>query len=49
MLSFMETYPEKGYFVLRELFMNLVMRIRQNNLRTKTVLELYLRENGPAK
>ncbi len=49
MLSFMEKYPEKGYFVLRELFMNLVIRIRQNNLRTKTVLELYLKENIPAK
>ena len=47
MLNFMEKYPEKGYFVLRELFMNLVLRIRQNNLRTKTVLELYLRENSP--
>jgi CRP-like cAMP-binding protein len=47
MLGFMEKYPEKGYFVLRELFMNLVMRIRQNNLRTKTVLELYLTENPP--
>jgi CRP-like cAMP-binding protein len=46
MLGFMEKYPEKGYFVLRELFMNLVMRIRQNNLRTKTVLELYLKENA---
>jgi CRP/FNR family cyclic AMP-dependent transcriptional regulator len=46
MLSFMEKYPEKGYFVLRELFMNLVMRIRQNNIRTKTVLELYLKENN---
>lgn len=47
MLSFMEKYPEKGFFVLRELLMNLVMRIRQDNLRTKTVLELYLRENPP--
>lgn len=44
MLAFMEKYPEKGYFVLRELFMNLVMRIRQNNIRTKTVLDLYLNE-----
>ena len=44
MLSFMETYPDKGYFVLRELFMNLVMRMRQNNIRTKTVLNLYLNE-----
>ncbi|MDO9105058.1 MAG: cyclic nucleotide-binding domain-containing protein [Methylovulum sp.] len=44
MLSFMEQYPDKGYFVLRELFMNLVMRMRQNNVRTKTVLDLYLNE-----
>ncbi|TAL46178.1 MAG: cyclic nucleotide-binding domain-containing protein, partial [Methylovulum sp.] len=44
MLSFMEKYPDKGYFVLRELFMNLVMRMRQNNIRTKTVLDLYLNE-----
>lgn len=49
MLSFMEKYPEKGYFVLRELFMNLVIRIRQNNLRTKTVLELYLSEHNTPK
>lgn len=45
MLSFMEKYPDKGYFVLRELFMNLVIRMRQNNIRTKTVLNLYLNEN----
>lgn len=44
MIGFMDNYPEKGYFVLRELFMNLVMRMRQNNIRTKTVLELYLQE-----
>lgn len=44
MISFMDRYPEKGYFVLRELFMHLVMRMRQNNIRTKTVLQLYLNE-----
>ena len=44
MVGFMDTYPEKGYFVMREMFMNLVQRMRQNNMRTKTVLELYLRE-----
>lgn len=49
MLFFMEKYPDKGYFVLRELFMNLVVRIRQNNMRTKTVLELYLQENPPGR
>ncbi len=44
MIAFMDRFPEKGYFVLRELFMNLVLRMRQNNIRTKTVLELYLQE-----
>lgn len=44
MIAFMDRFPEKGYFVLRELFMNLVIRMRQNNIRTKTVLELYLQE-----
>jgi CRP/FNR family transcriptional regulator, cyclic AMP receptor protein len=44
MIAFMDKYPEKGYFVMRELFMNLVLRMRQNNSRTATVLELYLQE-----
>jgi CRP-like cAMP-binding protein len=44
MVSFMDNNPDKGYYVLRELFMHLVMRMRQNNIRTKTVLQFYLNE-----
>lgn len=46
MIGFMDKYPERGYFVLRELFMNLVLRMRQDDIRTKTLLELYLHENN---
>ncbi|MEC4747056.1 cyclic nucleotide-binding domain-containing protein [Methylomicrobium sp. Wu6] len=45
LIRFMDQSPEKGYFVLREMFMNLVRHLRQNNIRTKTVLQLYLNEN----
>lgn len=44
MIGFLDKYPEKGYFVMRELFMNVVYRMRQNNLRTKSVLEMYFQE-----
>jgi CRP/FNR family cyclic AMP-dependent transcriptional regulator len=41
LIRFMDEYPEKGYFLLREIFMNhLVRHLRQNNIRTKTVLQL---------
>ena len=43
-ISFLDRYPEKGYFVLRDIFMHLVMHMRQNNIRTQTVLQLYLNE-----
>jgi CRP/FNR family cyclic AMP-dependent transcriptional regulator len=46
LIRFMDQHPEKGYFVLREMFMNLVRHMRQNNIRTKTVLQLYLSENA---
>jgi CRP-like cAMP-binding protein len=45
MIRYLDLHPEKGYFVLREIFMHLVMHMRQNNIRTKTVLQLYLNEN----
>lgn len=44
MISFMDRHPEKGYFVLRAIFMNLVKQMRQNNIRIKTVLQFYLNE-----
>ena len=46
MISFLDKYPEKGYFVLRDIFMHLVMHMRQNNIRTQTVLQLYLNERS---
>jgi CRP-like cAMP-binding protein len=46
MISFLDRYPEKGYFVLRDIFMHLVMHMRQNNIRTQTVLQLYLNERN---
>ena len=46
MISFLDRYPEKGYFVLRDIFMHLVMHMRQNNIRTQTVLQLYLNERS---
>jgi CRP-like cAMP-binding protein len=45
MIRYLDLHPDKGYFVLREIFMHLVMHMRQNNIRTKTVLQLYLNEN----
>jgi CRP/FNR family cyclic AMP-dependent transcriptional regulator len=45
MIRYLDLHPERGYFVLREIFMHLVMHMRQNNIRTKTVLQLYLNEN----
>lgn len=45
MIRYLDLHPDKGYFVLREIFMHLVMHMRQNNIRTKTVLQLYLTEH----
>jgi len=44
MIAFMEKKPEKGYFLLRDMFMKLVQGLRQNNQRTNTALGLYLQE-----
>ncbi|MGR8934410.1 MAG: Crp/Fnr family transcriptional regulator [Gammaproteobacteria bacterium] len=45
MIRYLDLHPDKGYFILREIFMHLVMHMRQNNIRTRTVLQLYLNEN----
>lgn len=46
MIRYLDLHPQKGYFVLREIFMHLIMHMRQNNIRTKTVLQLYLNEHS---
>ncbi len=46
LIQFMDDYPEKGYFIMRDLIFNLIANIRQSNLRTKTILELYLNQQA---
>ena len=46
LLQFMDEHPDKGYVILREIFEHLVAHMRQNNIRSKTVLQLYLMENA---
>ena len=44
LIQFMDNYPEKGYFLMRDFFMNLIINMRENNHRSKTILQLYLNE-----
>jgi CRP-like cAMP-binding protein len=46
LIAFLDKHPEKGYFVLRELFMHLVSYMRENNLRTKMTLQMYFHEHA---
>jgi CRP-like cAMP-binding protein len=46
MIQYMEAHPEKGYFILRDMLFRLVAHMRQNTIRTKTVLQLYLTEQS---
>lgn len=44
LLAFMDKNPEIGYYILKDMFQHLVGHLRQNNLRAKTALQLYLTE-----
>ena len=46
MIIFMDSHPAKGYFILREIFMNLIMHMRNSTIRNKTILQLYLAEQS---
>ena len=46
MLNFMEKFPDRGYFILREMYMSLIARMRKNNIRTKEVLDLFLNKRS---
>ncbi|MFZ4502899.1 MAG: Crp/Fnr family transcriptional regulator [Methylovulum sp.] len=46
MLNFMEKFPDRGYFILREMYMNLITRMRKSNIRTKEVLDLFLQKRS---
>lgn len=45
LIAYLDNHPAQGYFVILDLFMKLVIDIRQNNLRTNTVMQLYLNEH----
>lgn len=45
MLAFMDANPDKGYFILRDIFLRLIEHMRKNTIFTKTVLQLYLVEH----
>ncbi|MCK4841442.1 MAG: cyclic nucleotide-binding domain-containing protein [Methylococcales bacterium] len=42
LIQFMDNNPAEGYLLMREFFENLVSIMRQGNIRTKTILEMYL-------
>ncbi|QPK64282.1 cyclic nucleotide-binding domain-containing protein [Methylomonas sp. LL1] len=46
LIAYLDGHPATGYFVLRELFMRLIMQMRQNNLRTKMALQMYFHEHA---
>jgi CRP-like cAMP-binding protein len=46
MILYLDNHPEEGYFVLRDMFTRLVFHMRQNTVRTKTILQLYLSEQA---
>lgn len=46
LLSYMDKNPEIGYYILKDMFQHLVLHLRQNNLRAKTALQLYLTEQS---
>lgn len=46
LIQFMNANPEQGYSIIHDFFMNLSAELRQSNLRTQTILQLYLAEQG---
>lgn len=45
LISYLDEHPDSGYFVIRELFMHLVLHIRQNNMRTRMAVQMYFQEH----
>lgn len=45
LIAFLDEMPEKGYFVLRDILMQIITHLRQNNLRMLMVTQMYLKEH----
>lgn len=46
LIQYMDSHPGNGYFILKDMFEHLVAHMRQNNIRAKTALQLYLTEQS---
>ncbi len=46
LIQFMNANPAQGYSIIHDFFMNLSADLRQSNLRTQTILQLYLAEQS---
>lgn len=46
MIEFMDAHPERGYWILKEIFMRLISHMRLSTIRTKTILQLYYTEQA---
>ncbi|MFM8332683.1 MAG: cyclic nucleotide-binding domain-containing protein [Candidatus Methylumidiphilus sp.] len=44
MIDYLDAHPEKGYWILKEMLMHVIVHMRQNTIRAKTALQLYLTE-----
>jgi CRP-like cAMP-binding protein len=46
MIQYMDSHPEKGYPVLRDMFSRLIAHMRKSTIRSKTVLQMYFTEQA---
>ena len=46
MIQYMDCHPEKGYSVLRDMFVRLITHMRKSTIRSKTVLQMYYTEQA---
>lgn len=46
MIQFMDANPQKGYAVLRDMFVRLITHMRKSTIRSKTVLQMYYTEQA---
>jgi hypothetical protein len=44
--EYMDRNPERGYWILKEMFSQIVRRMRQTTLRSNTITAIYLNDNA---
>lgn len=43
--AYLEQHPDKGYFVILDMYLRLINIMRENDVRTKTIMQMYLFEH----